>query len=143
MRVTSTVFTHILCLLMLFAGAVSAQNGKITGYIFDSQYNEPLPGANIYIDGTSNGAAADLNGKFTILNVEPGDYQLIVKYIGYVDKTINISVGPGETVEEAITLDFQSIEGELIEVTAQAEGQMQAINQQLASNTIDPKAFTL
>jgi TonB-dependent receptor len=136
MRRMSKVFLPLICFLVFIVSFVSAQNGKIVGFIFDSQYNDPLPGANVYIEGTSYGAAADLNGKYSIVGVPEGDYQLTVKYIGYVDKTIDVTVAAGETVEKIITLDFQSIEGEVIEVNAQAEGQMQAINQQLSSNTI-------
>ena len=119
----------VLCNLLLIISFTYAQSGKIEGFVFDSQYNDPLPGANIYLEGTSLGAATDLNGKYAIVGVPAGDYQLKIEYIGYVNKTINITVQDGQTLEQVITLDFQSIEGEVIEVHAQAEGQMQAINQ--------------
>jgi len=120
----------------LLTSFLFAQNGTIEGFVFDSQNNDPLPGANVYLEGTSLGAAADINGKFVIYQVPAGDYQMIVKYIGYQDKTFDITVEDGQTLEQVITLDFQTIEGELIEVTAQAEGQLKAINEQLSSNTI-------
>jgi TonB-dependent receptor len=122
--------------ILFFTAFTYAQTGKIEGYVFDSQYNEPLPGANIYLEGTSFGAAADLNGKYSITGIPAGDYQLVVRYIGYQEKRIDVTITAGQSFEQILTLDFQTLEGEVIEVTAQAEGQMQAINQQLASNTI-------
>ncbi|MDZ7288797.1 MAG: TonB-dependent receptor [candidate division KSB1 bacterium] len=115
----------------------AAPGGKIEGYVLDSKNNDPLPGANVLVRGTTYGAATDLKGKFVILQIPAGDYKLVVRYMGYRDKTIDVSVKEGQTVRlEAIKLDFQIIEGEVVTVTAQAEGQMAAINQQLTSNTI-------
>jgi TonB-dependent receptor len=111
-------------------------NGKIEGFILDSQNNEPLPGANVYLKGTTYGAATDLKGKFVISQIPAGEYQLVVRYIGYLEKTIEVSVKDSQTLNQVIKLDFQIIEGEAVVVTAQAEGQMAAINQQLSSNTI-------
>ena len=128
--------TYFLAIFLLLSSFLYAQNGTIQGFIFDSQTNEALPGANVFLEGTALGAAADINGKFVILYVPAGDYQLVVKYIGYVDKTLDVTVTEGQTVEEVITLDFQSLEGEAIEVTGQAEGQLKAINDQLSSSTI-------
>jgi len=129
-------FLPSLIVFLISLSATYAQTGKIQGFVFDSQYNDPLPGANIYLEGTSIGAATDLNGKYVVSQVPAGDYKMVVKYIGYVDKVIDISVTANQTLEQVVTLDFESIEGEVIEVTAQAEGQMQAINQQLASDKI-------
>jgi len=64
---------------ILFSGTT----GKIAGHITDSQSKEGLPGANVQIDGTTLGAAADVNGDYTILNVPPGLYTITVSFIGY------------------------------------------------------------
>jgi len=60
----------------------------------------------------------------------------VVSYIGYRKKIVDVTVEDGQTVNKVIKLDFQIIEGQVVEVTAQAEGQLGAINQQLSSNTI-------
>lgn len=110
--------------------------GKIEGVVLDSQNNEPLPGAGVFIQGTRLGAATDLKGRFSVLQVPAGSHKLVVRYIGYREKTIDITVEDGQTVNRTIKLDFQIIEGEVVTVTAQAEGQLGAINQQFTSNTI-------
>ena len=50
-------------LLFLLVGTTSAQlKGKISGQILEQGTDEPLAGANILIDGTQLGAAADADG---------------------------------------------------------------------------------
>lgn len=112
------------------------QSGKVRGKVFDKGTREVLPGANILLEGTSFGAATSQDGEFYIPSVPPGNYNMIVKYIGYKDKIIPITVRPRMTVEVDVELEYVALEtGEII-ITAQAEGQMEAINQQLSSNTI-------
>ncbi|MBN2426650.1 MAG: TonB-dependent receptor [Calditrichaceae bacterium] len=114
----------------------AATTGDVEGYVLDGQTGDALPGANIIIEGTGFGASSDVNGKFTIPKVPIGSYSLIVTYIGYEDQVVPIEVTEGETTTQVINLNFTSIDGEVITVTAQVEGQMQAINQQLSAKTI-------
>jgi TonB-dependent receptor len=120
----------------LITSFLFAQTGTIEGYVFDSQTDDPLPGANIYLVGTSLGSAADLTGKFIIHQVPAGQYQLAVKYIGYREKKFDITVDDGQVLKQIVQLDYQTLEGEVIEVTGQAEGQLKAINDQLSSKNI-------
>ena len=65
-------------LLLLFTVSILAygQYGKITGKITDRDSKEPLVGASILIEGTSMGAATNVNGDYVILNVPVGTYDL-------------------------------------------------------------------
>jgi len=110
--------------------------GKITGVVKDKNSGESLPGANILVLGTSLGAAADLYGEYYIQGIEPGTYTLRVIYIGYKNTDVTIQVASGETVIQNIEVEYEAVEGETILVTAQAEGQMEAINQQLSAREI-------
>ena len=127
----------LVILLFIASFLYAASDGKIEGFVFDSQNNEPLPGANVFLKGTTYGAVTDLKGKFVISLVPAGEYALVIRYLGYNEKTVDISVKDGQSLRlEAIKLDFRILEGQAVTVTAQAEGQMAAINQQLSSNTI-------
>ncbi|MCA9732520.1 TonB-dependent receptor [candidate division KSB1 bacterium] len=127
----------ILLFTMLFTlPGVFAANGRIEGYVYESQSGEPLPGANVFIKGTNIGSSTNLDGRYIIRNVPIGNYELVVSYIGYHQKTINISITAGQTLTQDIKLEYETIEGEAVEITAQAEGQLEAINQQLASDKI-------
>jgi TonB-dependent receptor len=109
---------------------------NIEGVVKDSQTGDPLPGANVVLAGTSLGASADINGKYTIRSVTPGSFSIRVTYVGYKSVTIPIQVAEGGTFRQDFKLVAVSIEGETVVVTAQASGQNAAINQQLSSNSI-------
>ncbi len=124
-------------ILILTLTVVHAQeSGRIAGLVLDKVSGDALPGANVFLEGTTIGASSDMNGEYLISKVSPGSYNLVIKYIGYKETSVPINVEPGESVYQVIELEYVAIMGEIIEITAQAEGQIEAINQQLASNTI-------
>ncbi len=128
--------TAAIALLLFFAASSLMANGTIKGKVFDKDTKEGLPGANVTIKGTSTGTASDLNGAFTLPSVPPGTYTLQVSYVGYLPKTATVSVSNDGVVVSDFALTGAVIQGQEVLVTAQAVGQMQAINQQLASNKI-------
>jgi TonB-dependent receptor len=128
--------TAAIALLLIFAASSLVANGSIKGKVFDKDTKEGLPGANVIIKGTSTGTASDLNGGFTIQNVPPGTYTVQVSYVGYQPKTATVSVSNDGAAVQDFALTSAAIQGQEFVVTAQAAGQMQAINQQLTSDKI-------
>ena len=128
--------SKIYCSIFLLISIAFSQSGSITGYITDSGKKEPLIGANIYVMGTSLGTASNDEGRYTIVNVAPGDYTLKISYIGYESKEFAITVAANERITQDFELDYATIEGKTVEVTAQARGQMDAINKQLKAKSI-------
>lgn len=121
--------------ILLFQLPTLAQTATLKSRVLDKATEEPLVGANAIIDGTSLGAASDLDGRFIIRNVPLGKQKLIISYIGYNSITIELDVkSNNENVD--YYLEPKTLEGETVVITAQAEGQLSAINQQLMSNTI-------
>jgi hypothetical protein len=72
----------VLIVVLTFCIDIVAQSTLINGVITDLK-NIPLPGANIYIEGTYDGASSDVNGKFSFTTDEKGKHVLIIDYIGY------------------------------------------------------------
>jgi len=60
----------------------------VSGTVTDGATGSALPGANVVVDGTNNGAAADANGAFTINNV-PNGATLTASMIGYEDASMS------------------------------------------------------
>jgi len=110
----------IFVFLVFFVSAVHAQTtGKISGSVVDTDTGEPLPGANVFIEGTYLGTAADMKGQFYIINVRPGVYTLNVSMMGYTTyqiKSLRISVNRTAYVKAELTPTV--IEGEMIVVQA-------------------------
>lgn len=126
-------------IVFLFFGTQSlfAQgSGSISGTVVDKASGEELIGVNVYLEGTSIGTATNNEGEYIIHQVPAGKYTIGVKYIGYKDHSIPATVVANGTVELDFELEYVVFEGEEVVVTAQASGQLGAINQQLNSNTI-------
>jgi len=114
----------------------SQENVKIEGNIVDALSGEALPGTNVILLGTGFGSSTDLNGKFTIVKIPPGTYTIRVTYIGYEQQDETIEMKAGEVIKKKFKLKPVALKGEEIFVTAQAEGQKSAINQQLSAKSI-------
>jgi TonB-dependent receptor len=127
----------LLATIFCLSIAVQAQSGKIYGKVVDDTTGEALPGAGIIINGTGLGCASDIDGNYRIINVPPGKYTIIAKYVGYEDKSIVIELGSNEQKRLSIKMKYTTIETKEITVSAQAEGQIQAINQQISAKTIE------
>ena len=117
-------------------GIAFSQTATIRGIIKDSGTKDPLVGANVYITGTSLGTASTDDGRYKISNVSPGTYVLKASYIGYESKETEVTISAGDDLEQNFEMDYATIEGKTIEVTAQARGQMDAINKQLKAKSI-------
>ncbi|MBC8110135.1 MAG: carboxypeptidase-like regulatory domain-containing protein, partial [Verrucomicrobia bacterium] len=98
---------HIITLLLsLCSFAILAQTGTVKGTLLDLKTKEALIGASILLEGTSLGAAADIDGNYTISRVPVGTYTAIISFVGY--KTLKVS---GITVEsDKITLINSSLD---------------------------------
>jgi hypothetical protein len=100
----TSYLTFLLSLISLFFISEAGTTGKIAGRIVDIETDEPLPGANIVIDGTILGAAADMDGYYFILNVPPGRYSITVSMIGYRSQK---KTGVTMNIDKTIRLDFE------------------------------------
>lgn len=101
------------------AGVAAAFDGGIRGVVRDPSGN-PVPYATVQIVGSTKGAVADDQGRFAILGVEPGTYQLRATAMGYDAKTLDVTV----TNNQNVTADFSLEAGDtdLSEVVVTALG---------------------
>lgn len=80
---------NLLFLLMFFLTTMAwGQNRQVKGMVVSANDGEPIIGASIMENGTSNGTVSDLNGAF-VISVKP-NASLTVSYIGYETQTVNL-----------------------------------------------------
>lgn len=104
--------------LILFSEEAWAQ-GKIVGHVKEKKSGESLIGTNIVILNTSLGAASDIEGDFTILNVPVGTYSLQASNIGYTKvKQIDVIVSQGQITRVDFELEESVIGIESVTVVA-------------------------
>ncbi|MGA9405943.1 MAG: TonB-dependent receptor [Bacteroidota bacterium] len=138
---TSNTSSKLACtfvaMMLMTAQTLFAQgSGTLNGRVLDKETGEPLVGANILIANTNLGAAADIDGKFTVHNIPAGKVTLKVSYVGYRPTTVDVTISENATVTQEIRLTAGSVLGETVVVTAQARGQLSSINEQLSSTSI-------
>ena len=83
--------------------AVSDQ--KIKGTVVDES-NQPVIGANIVVEGTTNGTITDLDGNFSLQ--VPEKAELRISYIGYLDQ--KVKVGNNTTLHIVLKEDTQTLD---------------------------------
>lgn len=98
-------FIFIGILIFLSAGTgVFAQNSKIVGKVFDGSNGSALPDAVVKVESQNKGTASDLDGKYSIENLQPGDYNVKGSYVGYTSKDVKVNLKPGEIANIDIVL---------------------------------------
>ncbi len=88
----------------------------ITGKVTFAGDNQPVPGANIVIKGTTTGTVANANGEFSI-NVKPGDI-LVISFLGY--NSVEIPAGDQARIDVSLTEEYTKLD----EVVVIGYGQM-------------------
>lgn len=88
-------------ILLLLSVAFTTNAQTIKGTVTDNKGNG-LPGANVYIEGSYDGASTDENGNFEFKTNLQGKQNLIVKFVGFNDYQQEIDLS-----ENAITLNIK------------------------------------
>ena len=95
--------------------------GKVTGRVVDATTGEALIGVNVIVDGTSMGAATDIDGYYAIIGLPPGEYSIRASYIAYSPTIITeVKVMVDLTTEVNFELQEQILEGAVVTVVAKA-----------------------
>jgi len=110
---------RLLALIVLFPLIVFSQSQTVRGTVSDGSTGEPLPAANLQIEGTYRGTITNNYGEF-LLEVESIPTTLIVSFIGYERKNIQLQRAPSEPLKIALTPVI--LETEPIVVTAEDPG---------------------
>lgn len=113
-------FIIFLSIIFLFNSFVFAQ-GILKGKVIDVK-GEPIIGANVFLQGTTLGAATDFEGNYTIKSVPEGNYTLTLSAVGYKTKQFNINLSSGATLEQNATLAEDILQMENVVITGTAGG---------------------
>ena len=100
MNFRSIFLSFLLSLFFIKADGAGSINGRIT----DSKAGAGLPGVNIMIKGTYYGTASDLEGRYRLIDIPPGSYDLEVSIIGY---KIILRTGVLIRSDSTVVIDFK------------------------------------
>ncbi len=98
-----------------------SQNASVRGFVYEKETGEPIIFTNVYFEGTTIGSSTDVNGHFTISNVKPGDYTLIVTYLGFDTIREPVSVFAGQIINKRIYLEKSSVQLSTVYISAEKQ----------------------
>lgn len=105
---------------MLFPLLASAQqSASVSGYITDAATGETLIAANVALLDRRQGTTTNTSGYYSLQNIEPGVYTIVVSYIGYQQYRREITLQPSENRRLDIRLSQKGYR--LDEVVVQSE----------------------
>ncbi len=118
--------------------AQKANRATLRGNVFEKESAQPLAFATVQIEGPEQrGAATDINGFFSIADVQPGTYRLRVSYVGYEDYTQEVVLKAGEVVYKNIVLQESGQSLEEIVISGKREQARSEI--QVSKISVTPK----
>ena len=105
-------------LFTIFSIISFAQTGVVRGTIKDVASNEDIIGAAVRIDGTTQGSATDINGFFSISKVPVGKKKIIITYVSYKQKEIEVTVEVDKITEINTVLEEDKVILQEVKVVA-------------------------
>lgn len=106
---------HKIILYLILMGSffsLSAQNIGVKGVVTSSEDGLSLPGATVLVSGTNNGTSTDLDGQFTLTNVDR-NATLTFSFTGYESQSVKLN---GQTTL-AISLKAETLKLQEVIVT--------------------------
>ncbi len=91
-RIQSLItFTTTLILLFLITGSASLLSAQhqVEGVVTDEATEEPMPGVNVFIEGTTIGTSTGPDGRYQ-LTIPSSDQTLVFSFIGYQTKRVDV-----------------------------------------------------
>jgi TonB-linked SusC/RagA family outer membrane protein len=86
------------------APAKRPPDGRVTGQVVDTVGNAGIGQAGVRLDELNIGTLTDADGKFELLHVPPGQYQLTVRRVGFIARTVAITVRADSTTRVRIAI---------------------------------------
>lgn len=115
------ICVFIITLLSLCSGLpAQTQPGKLSGVIIDTNDEEILPGANIYIEALKKGVSADKNGEF-LIEAPAGRYSVTFSFMGYHTRKEEITIPNTKGKKLVIRLEPETQSLDEVVITAKSE----------------------
>ncbi|MCX6296895.1 MAG: TonB-dependent receptor [Bacteroidetes bacterium] len=123
--------------LLILSTASFAQVGTIRGFVYLKDSGEPVLFTNVILKGTTHGNATDVNGYFSITQIPPGTYTLMItSSLGYDSLLETINVKAGDIITKKLYLTTLNIKLNVVEISAEQEAKQSETR--VSVNKIDP-----
>lgn len=109
---------------IIFLTAGEGASATLSGFVLDATSGEPLPVANIWVEGGS-GTFSNKDGYFVLPRMQPGAFTVVVSYIGYETTRQSVTLGedPAEPLRVELNPQALLLEPIVVEETSEDKGQ--------------------
>jgi hypothetical protein len=89
-------YPWLVLLFSLISLTAFAQGGSISGTVTNADSKKPVARASVFLSNSQSGTATNEEGKFYLGNLRPGQYTLVISFLGFEDfkKTIIVQNAP-------------------------------------------------
>ncbi|MCB0640577.1 MAG: carboxypeptidase-like regulatory domain-containing protein, partial [Phaeodactylibacter sp.] len=113
------------------------QSANIRGNVYDKASGDPIIYGTVVLEGTDLGTNTDIDGFFSIGNVEPGKYTLAITYVGYDRLELEVTVKEGAIIYKQFYMEESAIELGTVSVSARKTKAKSEV--QVSQVTLTPK----
>jgi hypothetical protein len=119
---------HLSTLVLFLALAVglgkeapvqTTERASVQGRVTSSATGDPLELANVFFANTTLGVSSDPSGRFSLRNIPPGTYQIVVSLVGYMPARAELILRPGAAVTMDFRLTPREVRAEEVQVEAE------------------------
>lgn len=130
----------LLALVLMYSFTLFAQKGSLKGSVTDKNTKEDLVGVTILFKGTTIGTITNVDGKFELLNVEPGKHVVVVSFVGYSPVETSIDIVTEQTTNLNLELSEDMIGLDEVVVTGVANPKS-VLESSIAITSLRPKSL--
>ncbi len=127
-----TIIATLLTTAPTTATPLQAQTGTVAGEVTDAITGQPLPGAEVLVEGIALGAVTNAAGRYLLRAVPAGPRTITIQLVGYATQSHQVNVLAGQTavLNAALTAQIQSLD-ELI-ISGPVEAAMRRAEPEIA-----------
>ena len=111
MKARKGLIYRAVALAAFLAGAplYAAATGALAGHVVDSGTGEPVPWANVVVEGINRGRVSDTGGYFLFPALTPGVYTLQTLHLGYRDARFEVRIESGDTTRVDLRIGHEPL----------------------------------
>lgn len=110
----------LFCSIVGSAVAEPQPSASLSGTVIDSTTQETLVSATVQIRGTKLGGLTNKSGYFAIQDIPPGKHTVVVSYVGYTRKQLEIEFQSGEAKKITFALVPADVQGRELVIEAES-----------------------
>lgn len=131
-------FTVILLLLSFQISVTLGQgSGTVRGFVYEDETGEPVLFTNVYLKGTTIGAATDVNGFYSITKVPPGKYILTVTSVEFDTLEVPIELEKNALLTQKLYVKKKVVQIQTVDISAEKQERQTEVK--VSVNTITPR----